>query len=60
MAETGDDGRLRAVQVTGPGGAPPQVQFAHHPGGRRFRCQFGASSWLPLSLKQALSLALMW
>jgi len=24
LAETGDDGRLRAVQVTGPGGAPPQ------------------------------------
>ncbi|KAK9813181.1 hypothetical protein WJX72_010207 [[Myrmecia] bisecta] len=24
LAETGDDGRLRAVQVTGPGGAAPQ------------------------------------
>lgn len=26
--EAGDDGRTKAVQVTGPGGAPPQVDFA--------------------------------
>lgn len=25
--ESGDDGRTKAVQVTGPAGAPPQVQF---------------------------------
>ena len=26
FVESGDDGRTKAVQVTGPGGAPPQVR----------------------------------
>lgn len=29
--ESGDDGRTKAVQVTGPGGAPPQVKSAPDP-----------------------------
>ena len=35
VAEQGNDGRLRAVDVTGPGGANPQVSIA----GPRWRCR---------------------
>ena len=33
--ETGDDGRTKAVQVTGPGGAPPLVRACI-----RFRAEY--------------------
>ena len=40
--ESGDDGRTKAVQVTGPAGAPPQVQLLFRelwsPGTRNGRC----------------------
>ena len=31
IAEQGNDGRLRAVDVTGPGGANPQVRLRRSP-----------------------------
>lgn len=30
FVETGSDGRTKAVQVTGPGGSPPQVHPLHN------------------------------
>ncbi len=43
--ESGDDGRTKATQVTGPNGAPPQARPAGRPGNRAVGCVCAAVPW---------------